>query len=60
MARPVKTKNAKMTSIVFGDEDRANIEVIRNKFGLRSDSDAIRMALKLTAEANVTLAETAQ
>lgn len=58
MSRPIKTKNPKMTSIVFGDDDRKKIAAIREKFGLKTDSDAIRMALGIAVNSKIVLSDT--
>lgn len=39
------------TSIFVGDEDRAAIRAIRQRYGVSTDSDAIRLALRVLAEA---------
>lgn len=39
------------TSIFLGDEDRAAIRTIQERFGVSTDSDAIRLALRVMAEA---------
>lgn len=38
------------TSIFLGDEDRAAIRMIQQRFGVSTDSDAIRLALRVLAE----------
>lgn len=40
----------KITTIRLDDADRAAIAVIRQRYGVASDSDAIRLALRLVAE----------
>lgn len=39
------------TSIFLGDRDREAIRVIQERFGVSTDSDAIRLALRVLAEA---------
>ena len=39
----------KRTTIFLGDADRAAIQVIKDRFGISSDSDAIRLALRVIA-----------
>lgn len=39
------------TSIFLGDKDRAAIRVIQERYGVSTDSDAIRLALRVLAEA---------
>jgi Arc/MetJ-type ribon-helix-helix transcriptional regulator len=41
----------KITTIRLDDADRAAIAAIRQRYGVASDSDAIRLALRLVAEA---------
>jgi Arc/MetJ-type ribon-helix-helix transcriptional regulator len=40
----------KMTTIRLDDADRHAIATIRRRYGVASDSDAIRLALRLVAE----------
>ena len=40
----------KLTTIRLDDADRAAIAVIRQRYGVASDSDAMRLALRLVAE----------
>jgi Arc/MetJ family transcription regulator len=40
----------KITTIRFDDADRAAIATIRQRYGVASDSDAIRLALRVVAE----------
>ncbi len=40
----------KMTTIRLDEADRAAIATIRARYGVASDSDAIRLALRLLAE----------
>lgn len=40
----------KITTIRLDDADRAAIAVIRQRYGVASDSDAMRLALRLVAE----------
>jgi Arc/MetJ-type ribon-helix-helix transcriptional regulator len=40
----------KLTTIRLDDMDRAAIAVIRQRYGVASDSDAIRLAVRLVAE----------
>ena len=40
----------KLTTIRLDDADRAAIAVIRQRYGVASDSDAIRLAVRLVAE----------
>jgi len=40
----------KRTSIFLGDEDRKAIRTIRQRYGVSTDSDAIRLALRVLAE----------
>ena len=40
----------KVTTIRLDDADRAAIAVIRQRYGVVSDSDAMRLALRLVAE----------
>jgi len=39
------------TSIFLGDEDRAAIRAIQERYGVSTDSDAIRLALRVLAQA---------
>lgn len=39
------------TSIFLGDEDRAAIRTIQDRYGVSTDSDAIRLALRILAQA---------
>ena len=39
------------TSIFLADEDRAAIRVIQERFGVSTDSDAIRLALRVLSQA---------
>lgn len=39
-----------MTTIRLDNADRAAMAVIRQRYGMASDSDAIRLALRLVAE----------
>ncbi len=39
----------KRTTIFLGDADRAAIQAIKDRYGISSDSDAIRLALRLIA-----------
>lgn len=39
------------TSIFLGDRDREAIRVIQERYGVSTDSDAIRLALRVLAEA---------
>jgi len=39
------------TSIFLGDDDRAAIRTIQERYGVSTDSDAIRLALRVLAEA---------
>jgi hypothetical protein len=41
----------KRTTIFLGDEDREAIHAIRQRFGVSTDSDAIRLAVRVVAEA---------
>ena len=41
----------KRTSIRLDETDRAAIETIKERYGVASDSDAIRLALHVLAEA---------
>ena len=40
----------KMTTIRLDETDRAAIETVKERYGVASDSDAIRLALRLLAE----------
>ena len=44
-------KDVQRTSIFLGDEGRAAIRAIQKRFGVSTDSDAIRLALRVLAEA---------
>lgn len=39
----------KRTTIFLGDADRSAIQAIKDRFGISSDSDAIRLALRVIA-----------
>lgn len=39
----------KRTTIFLGDADRIAIQAIKDRFGISSDSDAIRLALRVIA-----------
>ncbi len=39
----------KRTTIFLGDADRTAIQEIKDRFGISSDSDAIRLALRVIA-----------
>ena len=39
----------KRTTIFLGDADRNAIQVIKDRYGISSDSDAIRLALRVIA-----------
>ncbi len=39
----------KRTTIFLGDADRAAIQTIKDRYGISSDSDAIRLALRVIA-----------
>jgi hypothetical protein len=39
------------TSIFLGDEDRAAIRMIQDRFGVSTDSVAVRLALRVLAQA---------
>lgn len=39
------------TSIFLGDKDRESIRAIQERYGVSTDSDAIRLALRVLAEA---------
>lgn len=41
----------KRTTIFLGDEDREAIRTIRQRYGVSTDSDAIRLAVRVLAEA---------
>ena len=41
----------KLTTVRLDEADRAAIERIKERYGVASDSDAIRLALRLLAEA---------
>jgi Arc/MetJ family transcription regulator len=41
----------KRTTIFLGDEDRAAIRAIQERYGVSTDSDAIRLALRILAQA---------
>jgi Arc/MetJ family transcription regulator len=41
----------KRTTIFLADEDREAIRAIQQRFGVSTDSDAIRLALRVLAEA---------
>lgn len=40
----------KVTTIRLDETDRAAIETVKERYGVASDSDAIRLALRLLAE----------
>jgi hypothetical protein len=40
----------KRTSIFLAEEDRQAIETIKERYGISTDSDAIRLALRVLAE----------
>jgi hypothetical protein len=42
----------KLTTIRLDEADRAAIAIIRHRYGVASDSDARRLALRLVAESN--------
>lgn len=44
-------KNVQRTSIFLGDRDREAIRAIQERYGVSTDSDAIRLALRVLAEA---------
>lgn len=39
----------KRTTIFLGDADRTAIQIIKDRYGISSDSDAIRLALRVIA-----------
>ncbi len=39
----------KRTTIFLGDADRSAIQTIKDRYGISSDSDAIRLALRVIA-----------
>lgn len=39
----------KRTTIFLGDADRSAIQAIKDRYGISSDSDAIRLALRVIA-----------
>jgi Arc/MetJ family transcription regulator len=41
----------KRTTIFLGDQDRDAIQRIQDRYGVSTDSDAIRLALRVLAEA---------
>jgi Arc/MetJ family transcription regulator len=41
----------KRTTIFLGDEDRAAIRKVQQRYGVSTDSDAIRLGLRVLAEA---------
>jgi hypothetical protein len=41
----------KRTTIFLGDQDRDAIRLIQDRYGVATDSDAIRLALRVLAEA---------
>jgi Arc/MetJ family transcription regulator len=41
----------KRTTIFLGDQDREAIRLIQHRYGVSTDSDAIRLALRVLAEA---------
>ena len=43
--------NVQRTSIFLGEEDRAAIRAIQERYGVSTDSDAIRLALRVLAHA---------
>ena len=43
--------DVKRTTIFLGDEDRAAIRAIQERYGVSTDSDAIRLALRVLAQA---------
>ena len=47
---PMIHLDVKRTSIFLGDEDRAAIHNIQKRFGVSTDSDAIRLALRVLAQ----------
>jgi Arc/MetJ family transcription regulator len=40
----------KRTTIFLGDEDREAIRTIRTRYGVSTDSDAVRLALRILAQ----------
>ncbi len=44
-----KESTMKRTTIFLGDADRTAIQTIKDRFGISSDSDAIRLALRVIA-----------
>ena len=51
MVEGVRNKESAMkrTTIFLGDADRIAIQAIKDRFGISSDSDAIRLALRVIA-----------
>ncbi len=43
--------DVKRTTIFLGDEDREAIRTIKQRFGVSTDSDAIRLAIRVLSEA---------
>ncbi len=41
----------KRTTIFLADADRVSIDIIKQRYGVSSDSDAIRLALRVLASA---------
>jgi Arc/MetJ family transcription regulator len=41
----------KRTTIFLGDQDREAIRLVQHRYGVSTDSDAIRLALRVLAEA---------
>jgi len=39
-------KKTKLKNVIFSEKDISNVECIKEKYGLQTDSDAIRMALR--------------
>jgi hypothetical protein len=48
-------QHVKRTTIFLHQTDLAAVETLRSRFGLASDSDTIRFALRLVAQSQVTL-----
>ena len=53
MARRKSISNGEMQSMIFSDTDRQNIEIIRKRFNLSTNVQAVRVALQLSANAKI-------
>ncbi len=46
---------AKVTTVRFDEEDAKAIETIKARYGISTDSDALRFALRIVAQSDVQL-----